>query len=93
VSSGCGACHDGVAAPKRMAWIKDWYAGRKDARYAELSGRADSEIARCELALSRSPSDAATKLMLAYLYEQRGAAGRAATMWTTLERTARTSRR
>ncbi len=92
VSRGCGSCHDGTVAPKNMDWFRDWYAGKRYARYTLAAGEGDAEDRRLQAELARDPSSPAATLLLAYLCEARGATSRANALWSSLDSPQRAQR-
>jgi hypothetical protein len=72
--------------PRDMTFFRDWYAGRKFGEYAVKTGEAPRLIAAHETTLSATPSNLASQLSLAYLYEASGDTKRAQDLWTRLDR-------
>ncbi len=93
IQNRCAGCHDGTAAPRTVAWFRDWYAGRKFARYTASTGQRDRAIAGHEATLKKRPHDTAALMMLAYLYESKGAKGRADALWAKAGRVKESPRR
>jgi hypothetical protein len=87
----CINCHRGSEGPHDMAWFRDWWAGKRFARYALRAGRMDKLIAEHEAAVQSDPKESAAELMLAYLYEAKGDAAHAEKMWAKLGVRASTS--
>lgn len=79
----CIGCH-GDAGPRDLAWFRDWWAGRRYALATLRAGLADEAVASHEKAITAGKSDAATRLMLAYLYEASGSQTKARAVWTAL---------
>src|SRR5687767_10569114 len=83
-SQSCTGCHVAPEAPTDRAFFRDWWAGQKFGEYAVKTGEAASLIAAHEATLAQTPTSASAQLSLAYLYEARGDAARAAEMWRLL---------
>jgi hypothetical protein len=79
----CIGCH-GDAGPRDLAWFRDWWAGRRYALATLRAGLADEAVAGHEKAIAAGKSDAATRLMLTYLYEASGSQTKARAVWTAL---------
>ncbi|HLJ56851.1 MAG TPA: hypothetical protein VKT77_17560 [Chthonomonadaceae bacterium] len=80
----CGHCH-GAQGPRQMADYRDWWAGR---RFAQLTARTeslDAEIARRAAELRTNPGDTAARMMLAYLYQQKGDGAAAERQWSAID--------
>ena len=75
----------GSEAPLEMAWFRDWWAGRRFAQSYQRLGQLDIAIADRKARLRQNPSDTATRMMLAYLYEANGELDQASQMWAKLE--------
>ena len=73
-----------------VAWAKqalrDWWAGRKFAQYAQATGRTTTLIQEREVALAGNRQSLAAQLGLAYLYEGRGDAAKAQALWAQIIR-------
>jgi hypothetical protein len=80
---GCVGCHDD-AGPRDLAWFRGWWAGQRYGRSILRAGLGDQSVARHEALLAKNPGDAATRMMLAYLYEARGETAKARAMWAAL---------
>jgi hypothetical protein len=85
-SPGCGGCHQ-AEGPRDMSFFRDWWAGRKFAEYAQKTGESARLIERHEAALSGGSGKLGAQLALAYLYEARGEAARAAALWSKIDPT------
>jgi hypothetical protein len=79
----CVGCH-GDAGPRDLAWFRDWWAGQRYGRSTLRAGLGDESVARHEALLAKNPGDAATRMMLAYLYEARGETAKARAAWAAL---------
>jgi hypothetical protein len=79
----CVGCH-GDTAPHDLAWFRDWWAGQRYGRSTLRAGLGDESVARHETLLAKNPGDAATRMMLAYLYEARGETAKARAAWAAL---------
>jgi hypothetical protein len=82
-SPSCGGCHFSQG-PRDMSFYRDWWAGRKYAYYTARAQTAEAAIAQLAAALKANPGDQAAKMMLAYLYEQKGDAASADRLWTRI---------
>jgi hypothetical protein len=80
----CGGCHVSEG-PRDMSFFRDWYAGRKFAEYANITGEAARLIASHEATLTRKPNNLNAQLALAYLYQARGDDARAGALWTKID--------
>ena len=80
----CGGCH-ASEGPRHMSFFRDWYAGRKFAEYANITGEAPRLIAAHEATLTRKPNQLSAQLALAYLYEARGDTAKARALWTKID--------
>jgi hypothetical protein len=81
----CTGCHV-TMGPRDMSFFRDWYAGRKFGEYAVKTGEAPRLIAAHETTLSATPSNLASQLSLAYLYEATDKKADAQRMWAALSR-------
>ena len=81
----CLRCHDGMIAPKEMAWFRDFWAGEKFARYEALGSSLEKAIGRHRRALESSPDDTGRQMMLGYLYKAKGDQEQAMNMWALVE--------
>jgi hypothetical protein len=79
----CLGCHQD-AGPRDLAWFRDWWAGRRYARATLRAGLGDEVVAGHEALVAKDPGDAATRMMLSYLYEARGEAAKAQALWAGL---------
>jgi hypothetical protein len=79
----CVGCHND-AGPRDLAWFRDWWAGQRYGRSTLGAGLGDESVARHEAVLAKNPGDAATRMMLAYLYEAKGETARARALWAAL---------
>jgi hypothetical protein len=68
-----------------MAFFRDWYAGRKFAQYAVITGEAERLIASHQATLARSPKKLSSQLALAYLYEARAETAKARALWARID--------
>jgi hypothetical protein len=89
----CLGCHDGTAAPRDMAWFRDWWTGPKYAQAVARVEPLETAIAKRQALLHDNPDDTATRMMLAYLYQQKHDTARAAALWTQLETPRRLARK
>jgi hypothetical protein len=80
----CAGCHT-TMGPRDMSFFRDWYAGRKFGEYAVKTGEAPRLIAAHETTLSATPSNLASQLSLAYLYEASGDTKRAQNLWARID--------
>jgi hypothetical protein len=80
----CGGCHTSEG-PRDMSFFRDWYAGRKFAEYANVTGEAAGLIAAHEATLARKPNNLSAQLALAYLYDARGDDPKARALWTKID--------
>lgn len=80
----CGGCH-ASEGPRDMSFFRDWYAGRKFAEYANITGETPRLITAHEATLTRKPNNLSAQLALAYLYEARGDSARARALWTKID--------
>jgi hypothetical protein len=79
----CLGCHQD-AGPRDLAWFRDWWAGQRYGRSTLRAGHGDESVARHEALLVKNPGDAATRMMLAYLYEASGETAKAQAQWAAL---------
>lgn len=79
----CGGCHSSEG-PRNMAWFRDWWVGRRYARYVSLLGERDQAIRRYEDALKAQPGDTGVQMLLAYLYEANRDTKRSAALWAAV---------
>jgi hypothetical protein len=84
----CNGCHVSEG-PRDISFFRDWYAGRKFAEYATITGEATQMIAAHEATLTRAPNNLASQLALAYLYEARGEQAKAQALWAKIDPGAR----
>jgi hypothetical protein len=80
----CNGCHVSEG-PRDMSFFRDWYAGRKFAEYAKITGEATQMIAAHEATLTREPNNLAAQLALAYLYEALGEPAKAQALWARID--------
>jgi hypothetical protein len=81
----CAGCHT-TMGPRDMSFFRDWYAGRKFGEYAVKTGEAPRLIAAHQTTLGATPSNVASQLSLAYLYEATGESANAQTVWDAVSR-------
>lgn len=77
----CVACHQD-AGPQNLDWFRDWWAGDRYAALVRRTGRLEPTISTQETNLIFHPEDTATRMMLAYLYQQKGDSQAARAIWT-----------
>lgn len=76
----CRGCHVD-AGPRDMAFFRDWWAGAKYAHATARLGRLDSAIATHESAAADDSHDVAARMLLGYLYAEKGEARKAEAAW------------
>jgi cytochrome c-type biogenesis protein CcmH/NrfG len=67
-----------------MAWFRDWWAGSKYAALVTYLGSTDQAITENEAAVAKDPNDVTARMLLGYLYQSKGQAQRANTLWAKL---------
>jgi hypothetical protein len=80
----CLGCHQD-AGPRDLAWFHGWWAGQRYACSTLRAGLGDESVARHAALLAKNPGDAATRMMLAYLYEASGEEAKARAEWAALD--------
>jgi hypothetical protein len=86
--NGCTGCHRSSGdGPDKMAWFRDWWAGRRYALAIKQSGQMDQVIAGLQ-----GQENAASRMMLAYLRQSQGRSDTALALWQELERPSRSVR-
>lgn len=81
----CRGCHVSAGGPTNMAWYRDWWAGRKYARYTGKSADLEAEIAALQRAAPGSAREAEAQLKLAFLYAAQGREAQAKAAWLRLQ--------
>ena len=83
--SGCVGCHN-TLGPHDNSFFNGWYAGRKFGQIAVRTGTAPKLIAAHETVLSATPTNRASQMSLAYLYESTGQDEKAKKLWAAMTR-------
>ena len=83
--TGCTGCHN-TLGPYYSGFFNGWDVGRKFGEIAVRTGEAPKLIAAHERVLSATPTNRASQLSLAYLYEATGQDERAKKLWAAMNR-------